>query len=377
MANDNLPPDDRAIDGKSKQPIEEPDLSLRPERISVTRLSRKALIALGGGFAIIIGSALIFALQSGGEGVSSSELFATGQKPAADALADLPQDYEAIPKLGPPLPGDLGGPILDAGAQYDLPPPAAATPPVDPAIAERKRQREAALASALFNRARSGGETAGNATASQSGPPTTSAKDKAFESLHRLQGLTSPNILQSGTVIAAALITGIRSDVAGQVSAQVTQNIYDSPTGRILLIPQGAKLVGTYDRDIGFGQNRLGLIWNRLILPNGKSLVLDGLPGSDAGGFAGLEDGIDHHWDKLALAAGLSTILSVGAQAGSAGESDIARAIRDGISDTAGRTGEEIVGRQLAVPPTITIRPGYPLLVLVHQDLVLEPYSGA
>lgn len=377
MATDTLPPDDRTVDEKSKPPIEEPDLSLRPERISVTRLSRKALIALGGGFAIIVGSALIFALQSGNDGASPSELFATGQKPAADALADLPKDYDAIPKLGPPLPGDLGGPILDAGAQYDLPSPASVPPPVDPAIAERKRQREAALASTLFSQTQTGGEAAAKEPAPTAATAVSLDGADRLESPHRLASAGSPYILQSGAIITAALITGIRSDVAGQITAQVTQNVFDSPTGRILLIPQGAKLVGTYDRDIGFGQNRLGLVWNRLILPNGKSLVLDGLPGSDAGGFAGLEDGVDHHWDKLALAAGLSTVLSVGAQAGSAGDSDIARAIRDGISDTAGRTGEEIVGRQLAVPPTLTIRPGYPLVVLVHKDLILESYSGA
>lgn len=358
---------------------QQPDLNLHPEHIPVTRLSRKALVGLGGGFAIILGAAAIFALQSGSGGAGRQELFATDQKPSADALAALPKDYSAIPKLGPPLPGDLGKPILDAGAQYDLPPPVApAPPPVDPTIDESKKQREAALASRLF-----GDSGQRNAVPSEPKAPEAPRTDilapapvaDQLTSKHRLQSAQTPYILQSGSIISAALITGIKSDIAGQITAQVTQNAYDSLTGRILLIPQGTKIIGSYDREIGFGQNRLGLIWNRLILPNGKSLVLDKLPGSDAQGFAGLQDGIDHHWDRLALAAGLSTTLSVGAQAGSSGDSDISRAIRDGISDTAGRTGDEFVKRQLAVPPTLTIRPGFPLRVLVGQDLVLEPYA--
>ena len=112
---------------------EHSNLSLHPEHIPVTRLSRKALVGLGGGFAIILGAATIFALQTGSGGAGREELFATNQKPSADALADLPEDYSAIPQLGPPLPGDLGKPILDAGAQYDLPPPAATTPHRTPA----------------------------------------------------------------------------------------------------------------------------------------------------------------------------------------------------------------------------------------------------
>jgi len=339
---------------------DEPDLSLRPERIPVTRLSRKALIAIGGGISLILGASLIFALQSGDGGTGTEELFATEQKPSADALASLPKDYSAIPKLGPPLPGDLGGPTLDAGVQYDLPPPSAAPPPppVDPA-----RQRGEAVAAP---------EPAQPSPVMQAG--LTAALSN--ESSARLVAASSPYILQSGSIIAAALVTGIKSDVEGQITAQVTSHVYDSPTGRILLIPQGSKLIGSYESGIGFGQDRLALIWNRVILPNGKSLALDNLPGSDAQGFAGLKDGIDRHLDRLAVAAGLSTLLSIGAQAGSAGDSDIAQAIRDGITDTAGRTGSDIVQRQLAVPPTITIRPGFPLRVLVGQDLILEPYGG-
>ena len=356
----------------------QPDLSLRPERIAVTRLSRKALIAVGGGVSIILGLALIFALQTGEGGKTSEELFATDQKPNADTLASLPKDYTAVPKLGPPLPGDLGKPIVDAGVQYDLPPPAATPPQVDPAVAERRRRKEAALASRLFGESRRQADVASVPEAPAPLPFTDAGLAQSpanNESSNRLIAASSPYILQSGSIISAALVTGIKSNVEGQITAQVTAHVYDSPTGRILLIPQGSRLIGSYANSIGFGQDRLALVWNRIILPNGKSLTLDNLPGSDRQGFAGLKDGVDHHFDRLAVAAGLSTMMSIGAQAGSAGDSDIAEAIRDGITDTAGRTGNDIVQRQLAVAPTLTIRPGFSLRVLVGRDLILEPYG--
>ena len=187
----------------------------------------------------------------------------------------------------------------------------------------------------------------------------------------------TPNILQGGAVISAALITGIRSDLPGQITAQVTENVYDSPTGRILLVPQGTRLIGQYDNGVGFGQRRVLLVWNRLIMPNGRSIVLERQPGADSEGYAGLEDGVDYHWGELFKAAALSTILSVGAEAGSSGQdSDIVRALRQGASDSVSRTGQQIVSRQLNIAPTLTVRPGYPVRVIVTRDLVLEPYGG-
>ena len=178
-------------------------------------------------------------------------------------------------------------------------------------------------------------------------------------------------------MISAALITGIRSDLPGQITAQVTENIYDSPTGRILLIPQGTRVIGQYDSGVGFGQRRILLVWNRLIFPNGRSIVLERQPGADAEGYAGLEDGVDYPWSELFKAAALSTLLSVGAEAGSSGqESDIVRALRNGASDSISQTGQQIVQRQLNIAPTLTIRPGFPVRVIVTRDLVLEPYRG-
>jgi type IV secretion system protein VirB10 len=201
--------------------------------------------------------------------------------------------------------------------------------------------------------------------------------DRRTVSPDRIQAPASPYVLQAGAVIPAALITGLRSDLPGQVAAQVTESVYDSPTGRILLIPQGARLLGQYDAQVSFGQSRALLVWTRLIMPNGRSIVLERQPGTDPAGYAGLEDTVDNHWGMLFKAAVLSTILSVGSEAGSSGdESDLVRALRRGSSDSISQTGRQLVERSLNVQPTITIRPGFPVRVLVTRDLPLEPYQS-
>ena len=200
--------------------------------------------------------------------------------------------------------------------------------------------------------------------------------DRQVISPDRLAAPASPFILQAGTIIPAALMTGIRSDLPGQITAQVTENVYDSPTGRYLLIPQGTRLVGEYDNGVSAGQRRVLLVWTRLILPDGSSLVLERLQGADASGYAGLEDRVDRHWWGLAQAAALSTLLNIGAELATDESDTIATALRDGAQDTIGTAGEEIVRQQLAIPPTLTIRPGFQLRVIVTRDLILEPYRN-
>jgi len=178
-------------------------------------------------------------------------------------------------------------------------------------------------------------------------------------------------------VIPAALLTGLRSDLPGQITAQVTEAVYDSPTGKVLLIPQGARLIGQYDAQVAFGQSRALLVWNRIVMPNGRSIVLERQPGADPEGYAGLEDEVDNHWGALFKAAMLSTILSVGSEAGTSNnQNSLVDAIRRGSSDSFSQTGRQVVGRSLQVQPTITIRPGFPVRVIVTRDLVMEPYAG-
>lgn len=377
------------------------EMRLRPARPAVTRLSRKVLLGLGITAAVGISGALFFALRPHQQ-TASSELYNTNNRSTPDGLATLPRDYTGLPRnppqLGPPLPGDLGRPILNAGAPAPGM-PAATTNSEQQHIAE---EQEAARTSHLFATTNLpqdlGASLAGAAASSASAPSATSqaaSKDPTSQD-HKLAFLTvdvdhktvsperigapaSPYIVQAGSIIAAALITGLRSDLPGQVTAQVTEDVYDSPTGKILLIPQGAKLIGEYDAQIAFGQTRALLVWNRLILPNGRSIVLERQPAADTQGYAGLEDQVDNHWGMLFEAATLSTVLSVGSMAGTANNNSttsLAQALQQGASQSLNQTGEQVVSRSLSVQPTITIRPGFPVRVMVTHDLVLEPYQS-
>ncbi|WP_418459258.1 TrbI/VirB10 family protein [Brucella intermedia] len=374
-------------------------MRLRAEAPRVTRLSRKVLASVAAVGLFGIGGALIYALQTRDGGQGGEELYSTNNRQTADGLAGLPRDYTG-PVLGPPLPGDLGRPILDAQNRgQPVVPPTITTPAVDEAEQRRRAEEEAARTSRVFFQTQPGSTPTapGSSTtpsvagfdlaglAGQPGQQTAQDRHLAFlnapvdrrtTSSDRVMAPASPFILQAGAVIPAALITGIRSDLPGQITAQVTENIYDSPTGRILLVPQGTRIIGQYDNNVQFGQRRALLVWNRLIFPNGRSIVLERQPGADTQGYAGLEDGVDYHWWDLAKAAGLSTLLAVGTELAVSDEDRLVRAIRDGTQDTINDAGQQIVRRQLQVAPTLTIRPGFPVRVIVTRDLVLEPYRG-
>ncbi len=392
-----------------------PDLRLRGDPPRVVRLSRRALALMGTVAGLAIGGALIYALQAPSKR-AAEELYNTDSRTTAEAISSAPKDYGQVPQLGPPLPGDLGRPIVSAQARgQDVPPPPMGTggtrPPPTPvesaaqqARLRAQQERDSARASGVFlgrQGTAGAGPAAGPAPSNpllelaalgQAGAPGQASPavpagrakraflngetDRGTTSSERLAPPASPYVVQAGSLISGALITGLRSDLPGQVTAQVTENVYDSPTGRILLIPQGSRLIGDYDDQVGFGQRRVLLAWTRLILPDGRSIVLERQPVGDAAGFAGLEDRVDEHWGALAKAAGLSTLLSFGARlAAEDSSSELVRALRDGGQNTLNQAGQEIVRRQLNVPPTLTVRPGFPIRVLVSRDLVLAPWG--
>ena len=315
------------------------------------------------------------------------------------ALPACRGDYTG-PVLGPPLPGDLGRPILDAQnkGQPVVPPDhrdAHGRRGRATAARLRKRPREQARCSSRPLPAHRLPAHRGEVQSCRISPVSTSAVNLASRPCRTssLPSSTPPSIAAQPRRIAsrrrprpscfrqapsspAALIAGIRSDLPGQITAQVTENIYDSPTGRILLVPQGTRIIGQYDNNVEFGQRRVLLVWNRLILPNGRSIVLERQPGADTQGYAGLEDGVDYHWWDLAKAAGLSTLLAVGSELAVSDEARLVRAIRDGSQDTINDAGQQIIQRQLQVAPTLTIRPGFPVRIIVTRDLVFEPYRG-
>ena len=380
------------------------ELRLRPDPPRVMRLSRKTLGVLAAVGGLSLRAILIIALQDPERGEGPTELFNTDRVPTADGLLTLPEDYSGVPQLGPPLPGELGRPVLRARERGEPVPaaPIAPGPAMDPEEQMRLQEQEAARLSTLFHDASTAQDGGALDISAPTGPqidpqtvfPTVAQAapepdavdqrqafldepvDRRTTSRERLADPASPYVLQAGSVIPAALVTGLRSDLPGQITAQVTQHIYDSPTGRFLLVPQGARLIGEYDSRVAFGQRRVLLVWTRMILPNGRSIVLERQPGADEAGYAGLEDGVDYHWGQLLRAAGLATILNIGLEFGRDDGNEIAEAIRDGAQDTVGRAGDEIVRRQLTVPPTLTIRPGFPVRVMVTRDLILEPYES-
>ena len=368
-------------------------LRLPPERPPVTRLSRKVLASGTALALLLVSAAVLWALQNNRtRGPASEELYSTDHHNVADGLAGLPRDYTGIPRdvprLGPPLPGDLGRPIVAAQAQSG---PLA----VDAEQQRMNQESEAARISKVFastnvrpSATTTPAETTSNAVSSsdeayaQNGQDrklafVNASIDRRTTSPDRVTKPASPYIVQAGSVISAALITGIRSDLPGQITAQVTENVFDSPTGRSLLIPQGARLIGIYDSQIALGQSRVLLVWTRLIMPNGRSIILERQPAADTGGYAGLQDEVDHHWGELFKAGLLSTLLSVGAELGSGagnGDSAVLQALRRGAGDSLNQTGQQVVRRNLNMQPTLTIRPGFPVRVIVNRDLVLEPY---
>ncbi|MBR1177044.1 TrbI/VirB10 family protein [Bradyrhizobium sp. KB893862 SZCCT0404] len=376
---------------------------LRAEHPRVTRLSRKVLAGGSAVALLVIGVAVLWSLQNNrSRSQAADELYSTDHHNVADGITALPKDYNssprsAIPQLGPPLPGDLGRPILAAQGQSP-------TIDADPEQQRRDQETEAARISRLFASTNgrdvrpSAVATVGsdrgvstNASSTSDDGPAQNGQDRklAFAnasvdrrtvSPDRVVRPASPYIVQAGTVIPGALITGIRSDLPGQVTAQVTENVFDTPTGRFLLVPQGARLIGIYDSQVTFGQSRVLLVWTRLIMPNGRSIILERQLGADSAGYAGLEDQVDNHWGELFKAAALSTFLAVGTELGAgsdtnSNDSAIIQALRHGASDSLNQTGQQVVRRSLNIQPTLTVRPGFPVRVLVNRDLILAPYG--
>ncbi|AYV48517.1 conjugal transfer protein TrbI [Caulobacter flavus] len=363
-------------------------LRLRGSAGPVARVSRPALIAVSAVLSIGLAGAIGWSLMAKPKAPPPAPPAAPPAPP--EKLSSLPKDYLTrgdTPVLGPPLPGDLGRPILsarsdEAVSQLPSPSPAPAAIPVraaDPDLEMRQAALRSARASGLFLKVdtstaaspqasiAAGSSTGAAAPSPQADPRTTSSE--------RLQPPASPYVLQAGAIIPAALVTGLRSDAAGLAIAQVTQDVYDSLGGGHRLIPSGSRLIGQYDTATVDGQSRLGVAWIRLILPSGRSIVLDKLPAADPQGMAGLQDGVDRHWGRIWAAAALSTVISVGSEAGSSSDDDLTRAVRRGVSGAASDAGQQAVGKSLALTPTLTIRPGATLRVLLSKDLVLEPYD--
>jgi type IV secretory pathway VirB10-like protein len=189
----------------------------------------------------------------------------------------------------------------------------------------------------------------------------------------------SPYQVMAGTIIPGLLLTGINSDLPGQILGQVSQNVYDSVSGDYLLIPQGTKVLGAYDSRIVYGQERVLVVWTRLLFPNGNSINLEGMPGVDMSGYAGLSDEVNNHYFKLLTGVVLSSVLGAGAQIAEGGTAtqnqNFTQLAAQGAAKSINDVGQEITRRNLNIQPTLEITPGFRFNLFVTKDVVLEPYE--
>lgn len=406
-------------------------LELRARPRPVRRLNRRALMIGCAVAALFVGGAILIALRPHSfKQAEQTELYNTDRKQTAEGLSKLPKSYEELPpstpRLGPPSPGDIGRAFAEnekkAGVASDT--GFRTNPEEDAERAERIRQTrvaQQAKESGLFvrlsekqDRRKQTSTTEATAAAAPSafrpstpdtGPsatelakaaqamidrsseiiPSSQARKLAFVGAkadtettnpHALKPAPSTYAVMAGSIIPASLVTGLNSDLPGTTIGQVTENVYDTVAGEHLLVPQGTRIVGKYDSVVAFGQKRALIVWSRLILPNGNSIVIENLPATDVAGYAGLEDEVDFHTWQLLKGVTLATLIGVGTQLSIGNdESDLVKALRESTQQTTNRAGQRLVERELDVQPTITVRPGWPLRVIVSKDLVLKPYQ--
>lgn len=186
--------------------------------------------------------------------------------------------------------------------------------------------------------------------------------------------------LFAGSVIAAVLVTGIQSDLPGSITALVRQTIYDSRHPDIVLIPQGTRLIGLYTSQVAYGQKRVLIAWNRLIFPNGSTLELGGMEGTDSIGQAGFADQVNNHYARIFGSAILMSMLGVGAELSQPQNSSAltspstSQQTAAALANELNQVGTTLLNKNLAIQPTITVRPGYAFDVLVNKTMILAPY---
>ena len=404
--------DHSARDNKvSQDDVEELALKAKPGPVS--RINRRVLFgAVGVLLAVLAGTVLVALDPPRFDSEPERQTIPITRRPP-DGLEKLPKSYDQIPTAKPrlvqktappkPQPPSTPNPIaplapnapsndarqllaaLKSPIQFRLSQSAQPAParPIREPIRAPNSQPSAGNSSTGYRIpiAGAGSEQPNNGANDQtqkqafvSTTPTSNSINK-----HPLRQLSSPYTLLAGTVISASLITGLNSDLPGFVIAQVTENVYDTVTGRHLLIPQGARLVGKYDSKISYGQDRALVVWQRILLPNGNSIQIENLPATDPAGFAGLKDRVDQHIWQLVRGIALATVLGISSELAfeNSDNDELIRALQQATGQTTNRAGQRLVERQLSRQPTLKVRPGWPLRVIVHKDLVLSPYLPA
>ncbi len=318
--------------------------------------------------------------------------------PDTSITAPIPGD---VPALGKPLPGDLGHAMVKPGenrysnsAQYQQPDPA-------------EQERHAALTSSPFFGGASnatvstpatgslGGQQASAPSASGTVPygrdqnnqarkndffATGGGDDKEYVS-KPMRKPASRYEVKAGSVISAILVTGLNSDLPGNVIAMVKENVYDTVSGEYLLIPQGTRMLGLYDSMVSYGQKRVQVVWERMIRPDGSSIMLENMPGVDLAGMSGYKDKVDNHFDRLVGGALLSSILSVGATVSQGTYTNdqnmtTQQRLAASVGQDINNAGQQITRKNLDIQPTLKIRAGMTVNILVNKDMIVDPYNN-
>ena len=411
-----LPPDPPLngppLETSPRAPKASADSVLAAPRLPVTRWNRRYLMAGAAVLAAVVATAFWVGFGGAGKG-PAKRADAQAQNDVGPSTPSFPDKYArgygdpAVQAIASPGTADLPPPGTQPGAAGAVQQPR----PVDPAVQQAQQQAEAARTSSPFF---AGAAMAPPAAAPAApaplpvaqisgGPPppptpaVTPAADvqpangqggkRQFAETSKpddylakpLIGPQSPWEVKAGTVIPAALLTAINSDLPGEIIAQVTEPVYDHITGRTVLIPQGSRLIGHYDSQIAYGQERALIAWNRIVMPNGRSINIGAMEGADLTGASGLKDQVDGHFWQLARGILLSTVFSIGASeaqdstARSSG-SLVLNSTGSGIANEAEQVGSQITARDLNRQPTIKVRAGWPLRVLVSKDMILAPY---
>ncbi|PVM83554.1 conjugal transfer protein TrbI [Caulobacter radicis] len=392
-----------AAGAASKRPAE--GVLVAPRR-PITRYRPVAIAAVAGVIVLVIGSGFILGM---GQGPARRAPAPQAEARAADGPtpieARLPARYDDPAALPAPLGASTG-----AGASPGAAAPAAPQPtaPVSPEVQQARQERLAARASPPFFNG-TGGATAARpsaealdpaappatlAPASPNGapaPPSSTSAREQFIAAAATRGPLAPILprsplspfeVKAGALVSAALVTGINSDLPGPVIAQVTEPVFDHRTGRTVLIPQGTRLIGRYDSQVGYGQDRVLVVWTQMVFPSGRSVDLGAMVGLDAAGMSGLSGKTDRHLPVLARAIGLSTLISIGGaaaqnSAGRRGDRVVLQDAAGGVAASAGQSGQRLVERDLQRAPTLRIAPGQLVRVLIDRDLVLPPEGGS
>src|SRR5437870_7878972 len=389
---------------------------LSAPRVPVVRLNRRVLYVIGGTLVVVVLAGLV-ALRAQGLRVAQDSNAPVSRlpAPAGERWFDKVPDREpSVQPASTPAPLGAPAPTLPPAG----PPPAKTLTDAELETQRRERALRAAMAApiaaAAFEArsptARAGGPERSAGGAEPGSPPAPvivpaaalAAAQAATVGLSPAQRSVPPppdrpEVLpaarrppvsryevKAGTIIPAVLLTGVNSDLPGQLIAQVRENVFDTESGQYLLVPQGARLIGLYDHQVAYGQERVLVNWKRVIFPNGSSLSLkDGMPGTDAAGAAGFNDQVNHHLVRVFGNALLLSVISAGLQLSqipSFGQGftgpTAGNVLGAAVGQELGQTSTELIRRGMNIAPTIEVRPGYAFNVMVTQDLVFPgPYD--